>query len=294
MAQIRVLTPNTAAQAMILGEGPQWLADRQELWGVDIKRPALLRHDLAGGPPVAFPMPASVGCAVPSTGGGFLVGLKTGVHRFDPASGAAPALVVAVEPDLPGNRLNDGKCDRQGRFWVGSMDDGESQPSGHFYRIDGPGRCYCWQAGFVVTNGIGWSVDGRTLYVTDSGNRTIYRAPYDPETGAPGPRTVFARVPDDAGYPDGLTVDAQDHVWSCHWDGRRITRYRPDGSVERVLSLPVQRPTSVAFGGAGLDVLYVTSARIGLADLPPDAVDGAVLAITGTGVTGVAERPSRV
>jgi sugar lactone lactonase YvrE len=115
-----------------------------------------------------------------------------------------------------------------------------------------------------VSNGLDWSPDGTTLYYTDSMRRLIWRFPFDMQSGTLGPREVFANVPQDQGCPDGLTVDAEGFVWSAHWNGWRVTRYDPDGRVERVLRLPVPRVTSLCFGGPDLDTLYMTSALIGL------------------------------
>ncbi len=255
-----VLTQLTETSC-VLGEGPVW--HDNALWWVDIKQPSLhrLAGGVVGGDYQRFPLPEPVGAAVPTTAGDWLVGLKSGVYRFHPMTGALTPFAT-LEPGMPGNRLNDGKVDPRGRFWVGSMDDAEAAPTGHFYCLTGPvPQVATLPVNFTVTNGIGWSGDGRTLYLTDSANRTIYRADYDLETGAVGARQVFAQLTPEEGYPDGLCVDAEDHIWSCHWDGGRITRYRPDGSRERVLSVPMTRPTSCCFGGPALDVLYVTSAR---------------------------------
>ncbi len=244
-----------------LGEGPVWHAGA--LWWVDIRQPSLHRLEggILGGAYQCFPLPEPVGAAVPTVAGDWLVGLKSGVYRFHPATGTLTPFAT-LEPEMPGNRLNDGKVDPQGRFWIGSMDDAEAAPTGQFYCLTGaPPQVTKLLVNFTVTNGIGWSGDGRTLYLTDSANRTIYRAEYDLGTGSVGARHVFAQLSDEEGYPDGLCVDADDHVWSCHWDGGRITRYRPDGSRERVVPLPFNRPTSCCFGGESLDVLYVTSAQ---------------------------------
>ena len=244
-----------------LGEGPVW--HEGALWWVDIKQPSL--HRLAGGVKTGayqrFALPEPVGAAVPTEGGDWLVGLKSGVYRFTPETAALVPFAV-LEADMPGNRLNDGKVDPSGRFWIGSMDDAENAPTGQFYCLSGsPPRIETLPVQFTVTNGLGWSGDGRRMYLTDSANRTIFYAPYDPDTGQTGERGIFAQLTEEEGYPDGLCVDADDHVWSCHWDGARITRYRPDGSRERVLSLPFNRPTSCCFGGADLRTLFVTSAQ---------------------------------
>jgi sugar lactone lactonase YvrE len=199
------------------------------------------------------------------------VALRSGLHLLD-FTGGGLERVCAPEPDRPENRLNDGRCDRQGRFWVGSMHDRGGSPTGSLYRIDPDHRSHRVRDGITVPNGLAWSPDGRVMYFTDTPSRTILAYDFDGDTGMPGASRVFARVPDGAGYPDGATVDAEGFLWSAHWDGWRVTRYAPDGRVDRVLELPVQRPTSCAFGGDRLDVLYVTSASNGLA--PEDLARG--------------------
>jgi L-arabinonolactonase len=208
-------------------------------------------------------MPAAIGSLALRESGGVLVALRSGLHLLDLESGAL-TLVCAPEPERPDNRLNDGRCDRRGRFWVGSMQDRERGSTGALYRIDPDHRGHRVQDGITVPNGLGWSPDGRVMYFTDTPSRTIHAYDFDADAGVPGRRRVFAHVPDDAGYPDGATVDAEGYLWSAHWDGWRVTRYAPDGRVDRVLKLPVQRPTCCAFGGDGLDVLYITSAAAGL------------------------------
>lgn len=223
-------------------------------------------------------------------GGGLIAAMRHDFVALDfSAREISPAANFRLE--LRGDRFNDGKCDRQGHFWVGSMDDAETKPNGDFFRLGPGGSVQRFPAGFVVTNGIGWSPDDQTMYITDSAGRTIYACDYDPRAGIMGPRRVFARVATDAGYPDGLTVDADGRVWSAHWDGWRVTCYTPGGRVEREITLPVQRPTSCTFGGAALDTLYITSARVGLDDtaLAKGPQAGAMFAIQDAGVKGIEE-----
>jgi sugar lactone lactonase YvrE len=232
-------------------------------------------------------MPQPLGAIGLRAKGGLVGALRNGFAFIDLESGAVEP-IVDPEAHLPGNRFNDGHVDPRGRFWAGTMNDAERDPTGHLYRLDPDRGVDRFEAGFVVTNGVDWSVDGRTLYFVDSARRRIYAYAFDMAKGAPGERRLFASVPEDAGFPDGLTVDAEDHVWSAHWDGGRVTRYRPDGSVERVIAMPVPRCTSCCFGGSDLATLYVTSASIGLdeAMLRAAPLSGSVFAITGTGVRG--------
>ena len=192
-----------------------------------------------------------------------VVALRTGFAFLDLETGAVAGL-TDPEADRPDNRFNDGKVDRQGRFWAGTLNDAEKQPLGSLYRLDADGTVTLMQDGAVVSNGIGWSPDDRTLYFTDSVIRTIWAFDFDPAAGAIANRRIFAEVPDGTGYPDGLTVDSEGFVWSAVWDGWRIVRYDPSGRIDREVVMPVQRPTSCMLGGPDLKTLYVTSASIHL------------------------------
>ena len=282
MAQIACV----AAAACSLGEGPVW-DEAGYLWWVDVKAPALHRLDPASGATRRWDMPEPVGSAVLRRSGGLVVALKQGFALFDPDTGALERL-IDPEPDQPDNRLNDGKCDARGRFWAGSMHDPEAEPTGHLYRLDPDLRLTRFDMGFVVTNGPAWSLDGRTFYFTDSAGRHIHAFDFDMESGRLGARRLFAELTPEQGHPDGQCVDAEDHLWTAHWDGGCITRFRPDGSVERVIALPAPRITSCCFGGADLDTLYVTSARIGMTDAQLEAAPlaGGLFAVTGLGVRG--------
>jgi sugar lactone lactonase YvrE len=172
------------------------------------------------------------------------------------------------------------------------MDDDERAPTGHLYRLDPDGRVEAFESHIAITNGVDWSLDGRTLYFVDTVGGTIFAYDFDPVAGRPGARRVFAQVPADQGHPDGLVVDAEDHVWGAHWGGARLTRYRPDGSIERVLEIPASQVTSACFGGPDLDVLYVTTAAIGMngAALARYPQAGGLFAVAGLGIKG---RPTR-
>jgi len=270
----------------ILGEGPLWDERAQVFYWVDIKAPAIWRLDPQTGNTKSWPMPHRIGAIALREHGGFIAALKPGFAVVD--LDTRLDIIARPEPDMPDNRLNDGACDAMGRFWAGSMDDTETSPTGHLYRLDPDRRVTRFEAGFVVTNGIRWSNDNTRLYFVDSAQRTIWCYDFDLKTGAPGQRRVFAQLTEAEGYPDGLCVDAEDHVWGAHWAGGRITRYRPDGTKERVLEIPAPNVTSCCFGGADLDVLYVTTARIGLdeAALQRAPLAGGLFAVTGLGVQG--------
>jgi sugar lactone lactonase YvrE len=270
----------------LLGESPIWDSGQQALYWVDIEGQALRR--LRSGVERRWQLPAPLGSAALCGGGeAALVALSSGIWRLDLASSGL-SLIVDPEPGQPDNRLNDGTCDPQGRFWVGSMDAQEREARGHYYCLDPEGRLIRDEAGFLVTNGLGFSRDGARMYSADSARRRIFVQDYELATGRPGPRMLFAEVPAGAGHPDGLTVDDEDHVWCCHWDGWRVTRYRPDGSVDKVVELPVPRPTCCVFGGPEGDQLFVTSARTRLDEeqLRAAPESGALFLISGLGVSG--------
>jgi sugar lactone lactonase YvrE len=270
-----------------VGEGPVWDHREQVLYWIDIKTPRLVRFDSATGENRATPLAERIGCLAVREQGGLIAALETGFKWLDPATGALEPL-LDPEPDKPQNRFNDGKCDRRGRFFAGSMDDAERACTGTLYRLDPDHSVHVMRSDVHLANGLDWSPDGRVMYFTDSLRRTIYAFDYDPDTGAMSGERVFATVAEEAGVPDGLTVDAEGFVWSAHWGGWRLTRYAPDGRIERVVEMPVPQPSSCCFGGADLDVLYVTSAAIEMtaADLEK-APDGGGLFALDAGVAGL-------
>jgi D-xylonolactonase len=277
-----------AESGCLLGEGPVWEAREGRLLWVDIKDPAVWSLDLASRRTQRRAMPDRLGAiGLREKGGGLVGAFKNGFAFIDLATGAVTP-IGDPEAHLPENRFNDGKVDALGRFWASTMDDDERRGTGHLYRLDPDLSIARFEIGFVVTNGIDWSGDGRTLYFVDTFGRTIYGYGFDMPGGRLGARRVFARVPDGHGYPDGLTVDDEDHVWGAHWGGARVTRYRPDGSIERVVPLPVPLTTSCCFGGPGLETLFMTSATIGLGEAERRAapLSGGVFAVTGLGVRG--------
>ncbi len=240
----------------MLGEGPVWCPREGALYWVDIRAPAVRRLDAAGHV-TTWPMPEPVGSLALRAAGGILVALKSALSVFDPATGA-----IAKLADAPGHhdglRFNDGKCDRQGRFWVGTMRAGEEKADGFLYRLDERG-CTKVMDGIEIPNSLCWSPDGRTMYFSDSPKRLIWAFPYDPATGAIGERRVFATLPAPL-VADGGTVDAEGYLWSANYNGWRVTRFAPDGTVDRIVPVPASNITSCAFGGPGLGTLFITSA----------------------------------
>lgn len=247
----------------ILGEGPIWDSRAGVLYWIDIQRPAVFRFDPILGQTGLWPMPQPIGCVAPTCSSDCLVFADAnGLGFLDLTTGAIDR-IADPESDLPGNRFNDGKVDPQGRLWAGTMHSGCKESSGSLYRLDANG-VRRMATGFICSNGLGWSPDHRTMYFTDSMVRTIWACDFDVERGEIGERWEFATFASNDGVPDGLTVDVQGFVWSAIWDGWRLVRFTPDGTLQREISMPVQRPTSCTFGGPDLKTLYVTSANIEL------------------------------
>jgi sugar lactone lactonase YvrE len=249
--------------AAMLGEGPVWWDGA--LWFTDIKQQRIHRFDPVGRTQT-WSAPAPVGFLAPRRNGHFIAGTKTGLYDFDPASGSF-SLIRAVEPDAPGNRLNDGAVDAQGRLWFGSMDDDESAATGKLYRL-AEGGLTVMDEGYVITNGPAFSPDGATLYHTDTLEKVIYA--FDAGETLKNKR-VFVRIEDGAGYPDGCVVDAQGCLWTGLFAGWAARRYSPQGALLQTVRFPVANVTKIAFGGDDLTTVYATTAAKGLSPAQRDA-----------------------
>ncbi len=242
-----------------LGEGPCWDPAAKRLYWFDIKARRLfwLSHGEAG----SWDLPVRASAAAVRRDGGLLVAAETGVCDFDVESGVLTVrLPVGLEP---GFRTNDGKIDGAGRFWWSTMDDDGGKRPGKLYRYDPDGRCDVHADAISIANTVSSSPDGRTFYLADSAEQTIYA--YDLDTdGALSNRRVFAHT--EEGSPDGSAVDAEGYLWNAQWGAWRVVRYAPDGRIDRIVPMPVEQPSSCAFGGPDLSILYITSARDGLPD----------------------------
>lgn len=250
-----------------LGEGPVWVASEGRLYWLDIHGRRLLAWSPERGLAEEWPTALRLTALAPCAGGGFVAGTDQGLVRFDdPAELTA---VADLEPDLPGNRCNDGKVDPAGRFWIGTMDDAEQSRVGALYRLDPDLTWNKVLRRIMVPNGPTFSPDGNWLYHTDSADRRIHRYPLAAD-GSLGQAEAFAHFDEAHGYPDGMTTDAEGCLWVAFWDGWAVRRFSPRGELLEELVLPVQRPTSCAFGGPDLATLFVTSAMVGL---PGEALD---------------------
>ena len=247
--------------ADILGEVPLWCERTNKLWWVDVRRPCLQSYDPRDGRHEAFRLPDGmlVGSIALREAGGFLLATNTGFHTYDPQSARPPVALMNPEADKPLNRLNDGKCDRRGRFWVGSMPDARREPLGSLYRFDPDHRCHFQFGDIVVPNSIAWSPDDRTMYFADTHLQLIWAFDFDIDDGAITQRRVFKDWTHQLGRPDGATVDVDGYLWSAMVATGQLIRLAPDGSVDRVIDMPTTNPTCPAFGGPHRDVLYVTS-----------------------------------
>jgi D-xylonolactonase len=241
-------------------EGPVWIARDRALWFVDIKGGKIHRRDPTAphNMLLSWQAPEQVGFVLPCEDGQFIAGLKSGLHWFLPTDGSFSPL-VNPEPDLPGNRLNDGTVDPQGRLWFGSMDDDEVEPSGSFYRLRADGSCERQAPRFAITNGPAFSPDGKTIYYTDTLGGVIYTAQVS-DLGRLSADTVFATIPNAEGYPDGLTVDAEGCVWTGLYKGWAVRRYSPKGELLETVPFPVSAITKIAFGGPDLKTVFCTTA----------------------------------
>lgn len=244
-----------------LGEGPVWHAAERAFYFVDIKGRRLHRCNEDGSGRVSWQAPAEIGFALPMADGGFICGLPGKLARFTRAGNFGAML--DIEAQQPGNRCNDGYIDSAGRLWFGTMDNGEAAPTGSLYRFDARGL-QAMDGGIVITNGPCRSPDGGTLYHTDTLGRVVYAYDCAPDGTLSGKRE-FLRYPHGVpGHPDGSAVDAEGHVWISLFGGSRIERYAPDGTLAATIAMPCPNITKVAFGGADLRTVFVTTARKGM------------------------------
>ncbi|WAU79837.1 SMP-30/gluconolactonase/LRE family protein [Streptomyces sp. Qhu-G9] len=273
-----------------LGEGPTWDADAQRLIWIDILGSRVFTYDPVSGRRTVMATEQHVGAAKPRVGGGLVVNLRDGVGLYDPAPG--PAGGSGGNPAegfggfrwlhrevVPGRRANDAAVAPDGALWAGTMRYDEAPGGGSLSRVDADGTTVTVLDDVAVSNGTGWSPDGRLMYYIDSPTRRIDVFDFDGRQITN--RRLLASIEEGDGFPDGLTVDADGCVWVALWDGGAVRRYTPTGKLDRVVELPVPRPTACTFGGAELTDLYITTARTGLD--APHPLAGSVLVVPGAG-----------
>jgi len=281
----------------LLSEGPRWHEERQELLWVDILGRQVHRGSLAADGSLkevqTISIDRHVGAVAPAEGGGYVIAAGPGFLFVDQAG----AIRELAQPE--GNRtdvrMNDGACDPQGRFWAGTMAYDESPGAGALYRLELDGSCTTMLTGLTISNGIGWSPDGGTMYLNDSGTGLVEAFDSEPATGQISNRRTLVLIDQPGIAPDGLTVDEDGGLWVALWGGGAVNRYARDGTLLRSLPLPVERPTSCAFGGPDRETLFVTTSQEGLDERAkarqPDC--GHVFSITGLGVRGLPCQPYR-
>ncbi len=243
-----------------LGEGPVWSLAEQVLYWVDINAPSLNRFDPASARNDVIPMPSSIGCFALRRGGGFVLALRDGVWLA--GRDGTPRERIAPAPyDTRTHRFNDGRCDPQGRFWPGTMNEAQDAATGELMRLDPDASLVRVLDGITIANGLAWSPDGRTMYHADTPTRTIFAYDFDPATGTPSrkrPLHVFAGAHE---HPDGGAVDSEGHYWSALYGAAKVVRIAPEGRLAAEYPVPARAPTMCAFGGRNLCTLYVTTAR---------------------------------
>lgn len=247
-----------------LGEGPIWMAAEQALWFVDIKGHKVHRFHPESGETRSFDAPDQVTFLAPLAGGGFIAGLKSGLHRFDPATGAFVHHGEIEPPELD-NRPNDATVDAQGRLWFGTMHDAETTLTGALYRLGADGKPALQDDGVCITNGPCVSPDGKTFYNTDTLEGIIWAYDLSPEGELSNKRPFFKVEIADA-WPDGSVVDSEGYVWTALWGGHGALRLSPAGEIVDRITLPAINVTKPCFGGPDLKTLYFTTARKGLTD----------------------------
>jgi sugar lactone lactonase YvrE len=242
-----------------LGECPVWSVDEQALYWVDINAPTLNRFDPANGNNVAWKMPASIGCFALRAQGGFVVALRDGIWFVD-RDGKVERKLACAPYDPTHHRFNDGRTDRRGRFWAGTMNEKRDASSAALYRLDPDLTLRTMISGLTISNGLAFSPDDRTLYHADTPTRTVKRYDFDVATGGIGEASLLAKFTGETDRPDGGAVDSEGCYWSAFYRGGKVVRIAPDGRLLAEFALPALCPTMCAFGGPDLRTLYVTTA----------------------------------
>jgi sugar lactone lactonase YvrE len=275
-----------------LGEGPLWNPRDGRLWWTDIPERRLRRLDPVTRAVDDVDLPERLGCFafVEGRPESLLAAFETGFALYAPDSGA---IDWVARPETPGSgrRFNDGRTDRQGRFWAGTMVEprGAAPPdSARLWRLDAAGTLAACEDGIAVSNGLAVSLDGRVLYFADSPKQVIFACDLDPETGALSGKRVFAQV--ERGYPDGAAIDTEGCLWSARWGAGEVVRHAPDGRVIDVFRLPASQLACPVFGGPDHSVLFVTSAAYGLNGAEPAAGN---LFLCDVGVAGLPDAAYR-
>jgi D-xylonolactonase len=263
-----------------LGEGPLWSVKEQALYWVDILNHRLHRYSPSQ-EQRTWQFDQEI-CAVAerTDADGLIITQRHGFAFFNPKTEELRP-IMQLETHIPTNRFNDGKCDRRGRFWAGTMDFDARQNSGSLYRLSPDLRCEMMDSGYVVTNGPTWSADDKTLYHNDSVNGRVYAFDHDLETGALSNKRLFLQLGPEEGSPDGMTTDAEGGLWIAQWGANKVTRRDAQGNVLKTVMLPCSQVSSCTFGGPNLSTLYITTAAVGLSkqQLESEPLAGGLFAV---------------
>jgi sugar lactone lactonase YvrE len=246
-----------------LGEGPVWDPREACLYFVDIMRGHVHRFTPATGSLRTYDVNQSVGAVGLTEADDLVLAVGAGFARLHPATGVV-RMIAEVEADRSDHRMNDGNCDAAGRFWAGTMALDTRPGAGSLYRLEPDGCVRTILRNVTISNGVDWSADGTRMFYIDSPTQTIDVFDVDPASGTIANRRPFVRIAEHLGAPDGLTIDADEHVWVALWGGSAVHRYAPDGALDGVVRLPASHPTSCTFGGADLRDLYITTATMEL------------------------------
>lgn len=269
-----------------LGEGPIWDSSQNLLYWVDVYNHRVHQFHPTTGKNSFFDVGDVVGAIATAGADRLIMVLRDHLAFLNTQTGVVTP-ILEIESNLPNNRFNDGKCDSQGRFWFGSMSSLE-KPQASLYRYDSDGSLHVMETGLTVSNGLGWSPDEKTFYLTDSPHKKIYAYDFNSVTGNISNRRICVDLTNESFYPDGLTIDSEGNIWSAMWDGWYVIRFNPKGEEILRIKLPVQLPTSCTFGGEDLQTLYITTASVGLsqAEIEKSFSSGDLFALQ-TDVTGL-------
>lgn len=269
-----------------LGEGPMWDSTKKLLYWIDIFNHRVHQFDPATGKDSFFDVGDVVGAIATAGTDRLIIALRHHLAFLNTKTGEVTP-ILEVEENLLNNRLNDGKCDPQGRFWFGSMSTIE-KPEASLYRYDADGSLHLMETGLTISNGLGWSPDQKIFYLTDSPNQKIYAYDFNSTTGNITNRRIFVDLTHESFHPDGLTIDSQGNIWSAMWNGWCVIRFNPKGEEILRIKLPVPLVTSCTFGGEDLQTLYITTASVGLsqAEIDKSFYSGDLFALE-TDVTGL-------
>ena len=263
------MNPRTAEVELVLdaqsetGEGPIWDHRDHRLYWIDVTRGIVHRLDVDSGRDESFEVGQHVGAMALRQAGGFVLAVRGGFAGFDPSTGQIEP-IAHTESARPTNRMNDGKVDSSGRFWAGSMAYAESGREGSLYRLDADHSVTRLLTGLGISNGLGWSPDDSVMYHIDSLAQGVDAYDFDRATGTITNGRRLIDISPAQGTPDGMAVDAEGCLWVALWNGWGVCRYRPDGTLDRQVRLPVRQVTCCSFGGPGLQDLYITTAARGL------------------------------